>query len=383
MKVLHVLPANPWCGYANIGTAAAEAMLKRGDEVWVTSPAGETRRRLRAAGARVAPTPFWLQAAGPFDAIAGFSLLRLCRRERFDLVVTYGGYIARTAAALVGIPRIVHHFDHGCESTAGLWLRRAAERCAAGFCDRVIFTREQHRRDAVRQKIGAVDKLRTVEIGVDAARLAQCDRAAARRRFGFEPGEIIIGFVGRMTARKGLEHMIRALPAIVAAFPTVRLAIAGEGPAEDGLRSEANHVGMPTRVTFLGTCREIPDFLAAIDLFVDPSPCQGLSMSVVEAMAAGKPIVAGDNSAIREILSHDDNCLLVKPGRSAELVGGVCRLLSEPWLAQRLVRQAREDAVAQFAADRMVRQLIDVYDDVPAEIVRRPRFLFRWIRRPA
>src|SRR5437667_1594933 len=112
MKILQLLRGTAWDGGSVAGLAITRAMIARGDQVWVVNFETENDQKVREAGATMVRLPSWTRAIRPLDLWVLFSLWRLCRREKFDLVATRtskGGFLGRLAAFLAGIPHIVHH----------------------------------------------------------------------------------------------------------------------------------------------------------------------------------------------------------------------------------------------------------------------------------
>jgi glycosyltransferase involved in cell wall biosynthesis len=140
--------------------------------------------------------------------------------------------------------------------------------------------------------------------------------------------------------------------------------IAGDGPLEAELHQEAKSLGIADRVCFTGFRRDVPDLLAAFDIFVQPSLWEGLSISLIEALAAGKPIVATDIESSREILVPGENGLLVAPADETALARAIEQLTLNPGLAERLATNARRAAAVRFSEQRMVEQVLAAYDRV-------------------
>ena len=166
-------------------------------------------------------------------------------------------------------------------------------------------------------------------------------REQARRALGIEAKGPLLGVVGRLSSEKGQGVLLGALPEILAAFPLAACALAGDGPARADLESEAKRLGLGDRVLFLGHRRDVPAVLAALDLFVQPSLYEGFGLSLLEAMAAGLPIVASRVGGIPELLEDGRTGLLVPPQDPAALARAILRLLRDRDLAQRLSGAAR------------------------------------------
>ena len=368
MKILQVLSGGGWGGGAVVVLAITRALIARGDRVWVLCLDDQVARRFQAAGASIVRSLFWFRAINPLDAVALAQLIALCLRQRFDLVDTHtskGGFLGRLAARVAGVPHIVHHahgFSFNQVTGASRRFYIALERLAARAGHFTISVSEEHRLTALEAGIEPPEKISTILNGIDLKPFAAVDRAAARRALGFDSKDLIIGAVGRLSAQKGFEYLIRALPAVLQAVPAARLAIAGDGPLEIELRQLAFHCGVQDRVRFLGFRKDIPQLLAAFDVFALPSLWEGLSISLMEAMATGKAIVATDIWGNREMVDPEKTGLLAPPANPAALAAALRRVLLDRPLAQALQQNARQAALLRYSEQRMVEQTLALYD---------------------
>ncbi len=371
MKVLQVLAGGAWGGGSVVVLSIVQAMIARGDQVWVVALDPETERHFRDAGATPVGIPGWRRALSPFDIVPLWKLFQLCRREKFDLVATHtskGGMLGRIAARMAGVPNIVHYVHGFGFHQFTPWLLKQVyvvfEKLGACCEDLMITVGEEHRQIAIGLGIEKAEKIRTILNGVDVSRFLGVNRAAARRELGFKPDEIILGSVGRLATQKGFEYMIDALPAILAAQPGVRLVLSGEGELEVALRERAQDRGVAEQVTFLGFRRDVPALLAAFDVFVHPSLWEGLSISLMEAMVAGCPIVCSRIPGNVEMIRHGETGRFAAPAVPASLAAEVCILLADLDRAADLGIAARHDGLARFSVERMVDENIRAYDSV-------------------
>jgi glycosyltransferase involved in cell wall biosynthesis len=377
MKLLHILCGGAWGGGSVVVLAITRGLLARGDEVWVLCADDANAAGFGATGAHVVRTPVWTRCIQPLDVVPLAHLYRLCRRERFDLVVAHtskGGFLGRLAARTAGVPHIVYHahayyFNHmhpGLRKTVYVGL----ERFAARFGDFTITVSEEHRRGAIACRIDAPERIHTVLNGIDLRPFAAADGRLVRAQLGFAPDDILIGAVGRLQCFKGYEYLIRALPQLFADFPRARLLICGTGPLEAELRRECGRAGVTDRVHFLGFRNDVPQLLAAFDVFVQPSLREGLSIALIEAAAAGLPSVACEIAGNAEIVAHGKTGLLVPPANPPALATALHALLADPTAAGAMGREARLRAEALFSEERMVAENLAAYDYVLAATAR-------------
>ena len=161
-------------------------------------------------------------------------------------------------------------------------------------------------------------------------------RSEARRDLGLSSFDPLLGAVGRLSPEKGHLHLLRALPAIAAAFPGAGCVLAGDGRARLDLEEEARRLGVGGRVVFLGQRRDVSRVLAALDLFVQPSVYEGFGLSLLEAMAAGLPVVASRVGGIPEMVDDGESGVLVPPGDAEALAAAAIGLLRDPGRRRRL-----------------------------------------------
>jgi glycosyltransferase involved in cell wall biosynthesis len=371
MKILEVLGEGPWGGGSVVVLSIVDGLLARGDEVWVACREGENARRFREAGAKVVNPPLWFHPINPLDAVPFLYLAGLCFRERFDLVATHtskGGFVGRLAARVAGMPHIVHH-AHGFSynKVLGPLARKffvGLERFAARAGDFIISVNDQHRAMAVELGVAEAARISTVHNGVDFTPHRRANGAAARKKLGFPETDLLVGTTGRLAPQKGFVYLVRAMPHILASLPSARLIVVGEGPLEEELKQEARQSGVADRVHFLGFRHDVPELLAAFDVYALPSLWEGLSISLIEALAAGKPIVATSIDGNAEAIEHMKTGLMVPPADPAALAEGIRTLLADRDLAAALARPPRRSAEVRFSIERMVEQNLAVYDSV-------------------
>jgi len=202
----------------------------------------------------------------------------------------------------------------------------------------------------------------TIQYGIDAGHYFMPEaRSACRRELGASDEIDLIGYLGRLVAGKGLETLIQAMPAILQMHPQARLLLAGEGPLRSSLVKLAYDTGIAPAVFFTGFRADVPRLLAALDLVVLPSLTEGLPLSLLEAMAAGKPVVATPVGGVVELIEDEVTGLLVPPSDPAVLAMAILRLLEDKKLARRVGLQARFQTASRFSLQRMVQAYDAVY----------------------
>jgi glycosyltransferase involved in cell wall biosynthesis len=167
--------------------------------------------------------------------------------------------------------------------------------------------------------------------------------------------------VANLRPLKGHDVLVDAAVEILERFPDARFELIGEGPERDALLARAAGHGVAHAFTFAGHCGDVPARLAETDIFVLPSRSESFPNAILEAMAAGLPIVASGVGGILELIDDGRTGWLVPPGEDEALAGRVMHLMADPADAARIGAAARADALARFSFDRMVAGFEDIY----------------------
>ena len=195
---------------------------------------------------------------------------------------------------------------------------------------------------------------------IDAARPGNL----VRRELGLPEGVPVIGLVGRLDHwGKGHKELLEAMAPLMARHP-VHALIVGGGRRMDEVRSLAAGLGLAGAVHFLGPRPDVPDLLNAMDIFVLPSYSEGLSLALLEAMAAGMPVIATAVGGTPEVVTDGDNGLLIPPRDAAALAEALERLLADPAWAQRLGANARAHVREHYSLDRLGREINEIYEEL-------------------
>jgi glycosyltransferase involved in cell wall biosynthesis len=202
--------------------------------------------------------------------------------------------------------------------------------------------------------------------GVDTEhfRLPPAD-AQARAALGLDPRQPVVGTIGRLEDRKGHDQLLRAAGEMLAGANGRRpqLVIVGDGPLRESLAGQARTLGVADSVRFEGTVADVRPVLAAMDVFVLPSRAEGMSNALMEAMAAGRPVVATAVGGNTEVVTDGETGLLVPPGNPAAIARAVDGLLGDPERASRLGAAARQFVTHHFGARARVAELERLYEE--------------------
>jgi glycosyltransferase involved in cell wall biosynthesis len=310
-----------------------------------------------AAGARTV-----LLGKGTARAAGLMALAGLMRRERVDVVNGHnptGGLYAALAAQLAGRPVLVRteHSFH----TRGRHSRvyPMLERLTTPLTDRVICVCEAVRASHT-PRLGPPGRFVVILNGIAPA-AAPRPRESVRSALGLTPDEPVVLTVGSLTVQKAQHVLIDALALSRGPLARGRLLIAGEGVRRAELESRAVERGVGARVTFLGPRLDVGDLLEACDVFALSSVREGLSVTLLEAMRAGRAAVATAVGGNAEAIEDGGTGRIVAPGDPAALAAALEETLGDPALAARWGRAAFERWRSRFTAERMVRETENLY----------------------
>ena len=342
-------------------------------------------RRLREAGHRVqvaysSPGPMAARLAemnvpltrlprfARVDPILLLRLMRLMRREKPDIVHTHlfkSDLHGRLAARWTGAPVVIstaHNNDSWAKRTPLGWLYGRTARLA----DRIIAVSEEVREYQIKYTFVPPEKIVTIDNGVDLRRFEGQDAAgrAVRAELGIDPDAPLVGIIGRLTEQKDHATFLQAAAQIRVAAPETRFLIVGDGPLRAELVEQARALKLDEAVIFTGLRSDIPALMAALDVLVFSSRWEGLPVTLLEGMAAARPIVSTAVGGVPGVVGDGDSALLVPAGISSVLADAVVRVLRDPALARKLSAAARERVREKYSLDSMLNQTLALYEEL-------------------
>jgi glycosyltransferase involved in cell wall biosynthesis len=200
--------------------------------------------------------------------------------------------------------------------------------------------------------------------GVDLERYAHTEPCCTfREQYGIEPDAVVVGVVARLEPEKGHPTLLEAWPAVLRAVPNAALLVVGEGSRRDELERQAAALRIAHRVVFTGRRDDVPSVTAALDVAVLPSYREAQGLSILEAMALSRPVVASRVGGIPEVIEDGVSGLLVPPHDSKALAGAIIRLLKNHPLADMIGRAGHDVVHERFCIGLMVRAVERIYDD--------------------
>jgi glycosyltransferase involved in cell wall biosynthesis len=293
------------------------------------------------------------------------------RRIRPDVVHTHQiGALFYAGAAARGMKgtRVVHT-EHGVHYPGRLRTRLLA-RVAASHADRFFCVSKDIAATVLRYHIAPGRKVAVVPNGIDTARfIRRGDREALRRVLGLPAGVTIIGTVGRLDPIKRQDLLIRAFARVRQRERDAHLLLVGDGPALDDLRRLTAALGLDPSVTFAGYQPRPERYLEVMDVFALTSRSEGMPLAVLEAWAAGVPVIASRVGGIPELITNGWTGLLFEPGEEGELARAILRMIADPAWSRRMGEAGRDLSRALYD----VRVMAGTYDLHYRTLGERPR----------
>lgn len=362
LNILHVDPEKNWGGgEAQVFGLLAYLSARGHRNDLLADPNGRLYTNCRKLDVRLRP----LSVRNDIDFIAAAALRRLIHSESFDIV----------------------HFHTKRAHALSLWLRRkrtlpkyvATRRMdypeRHGWYTRVLYNHKLDGVVAISRVIVELlaqagvnpKKIRHIPSGIDLARFKLDDSDKLTFR---EP--VVIGSVAVLEARKGHEFLLEAAALLKADGANLSYRIAGAGPLRQQLELQAAHLGLQEEVQFLGFVDNISKFLADIDIFVMPSLYEGLGVAVLEAMAAGKPVIASRVGGLTESVADGVTGILVPPANATALAQAIAKLVHARLLVRQMGHQGRERIERHFTLEQMAAAnetyYYELLDAAPARI---------------
>jgi glycosyltransferase involved in cell wall biosynthesis len=361
MHIVHTESSRGWGGQELRILGESAGMRARGHDVTLIAPASarihvEAQRR----GLAVVDLPIGRKSVRGWRA-----LRRWLSTHRVDVVNTHSStdswLVALACATIARAPAVVrtrHVSVPVANNAATRWLYGRATR-------RVVTTGEALRRTLIEANGLPADRVVSIPTGVDLARFAPGDAAAARRALGLDPAARYVGIVATLRSWKGHLYLIEALELL--GRDDCRLLVVGDGPMRAPIESRIAAGGRGDRVKLAGHQDDPAPWLRAMDVFCLPSYAnEGVPQALMQAMLAALPVVTTPVGSILEVVEDGRTGLVVPPRDAPALARAIARLLDDPALARRLGSAARAEAVERFSQDRMLDRMEAVFRDALA-----------------
>src|SRR5947207_4565096 len=308
------------------------------------------------------------------DLLATIRLARLIRKERPQILHTHtakAGTVGRVAALLAGSrrPPIVVHTFHG-HVLRGYFgpLRslffRLLERWLAAETTALIAVSPQVRDDLVALGVAPRERFVVIRLGIELDERVtpqQNGRGESRRYLGIPGDRFAVGWIGRMTAVKRTDDVLVAFKQLRDGGVDACLCMVGDGPDRVQLERRAHELGVVKETLFLGYQEDVAPFYAAFDALVLPSSNEGTPVSAIEALAAGRPVVATRVGGVPDFVWEGEGGFLVEPGATDDLADRLAELARDEGLRERMGKAGRERVLPRYAVARLVDDVDRLY----------------------
>lgn len=321
---------------------------------------GPYAQQIEAAGIPVT----LIGKSAKFDPLAYFRLRKLLRTLQPQLLHTWlfaaNTYGRMAASAVPGMrvvvsERCVDSWKQRWQLQVDRWLLPRTTRLVGNSQSVVDFYREQG---------ATAEQLVCIPNGIDPQPLPRIDRPAMLQQLGFPADAFVAMYIGRLAKQKRVQDLIWAVETLRQMRPTLRLVIVGDGPERQALESFACSVRCAEQIRFVGHQPDPARWLALGDVSYLASSFEGMSNSLMEAMAAGKPVIATDIPPNRELIEPEVTGCLVKTGDTVGFMQYTRKIMDEPEFAARIGTAARERIEHEFSVARMVERYAALYDSL-------------------
>ncbi|MEP6977906.1 MAG: glycosyltransferase family 4 protein [Thermoleophilia bacterium] len=308
------------------------------------------------------------------DVVAALRLARLIRKVRPHILHTHtakAGAVGRAAALLAGNarPPVVVHTFHG-HVLRGYFdpLRtrafRQLERTLARSTTALVAVSPQVRDDLVELDVAPATRFAVVRLGIELDQRVSTGsngRSETRRVLGIGERPFTVGWIGRMTEIKRTDDVLLAFKSLRERGIDARLCLVGDGPDRDHVERRAHELGVMRETLFLGYQEQVASFFSAFDVFILPSANEGTPVTAIEALAAGKPVVATRVGGIPDVVRDGEDGFLVAPGDVDALADRLAQLATDEKLRERMGESARARVRERYSVERMVDDVDRLY----------------------
>ncbi len=355
MNILHTNFHQGWGGQSNRILVVCRGLVRKGHKVIIAAPAGsELAQRAAKEGIATWNGASFMRGFEPVSTLRDAIRLRgLCRREKIEVVHTHGSQDSWAVALALQmfhprplLIRTKHNIFPIKDHMLNRWLYTKAtngmvciSRPIRDYCESKCHIRREN--------------IELIHSAVNADLLGDGDGKKIRGEMNLQ-SHFVVGITGRLRREKGHEFLFQAVKDLWNEIPNLVLLVVGSGSLKDELHDYARQLGIESRVLFTGFRKDIPDILAALDVFALPSISEGLGTAVLEAAAAGVPIVASAVGGITDIIEDKKNGLLVPPGQAGALAHAIFTLYKNRAKGQEYARLALQKVRAHFTEQMLV-----------------------------
>lgn len=344
----------------------AEALTKRGHGVIIASSGGDLEGRLKNIGIEHITLDIRTKSEmNPHVLTSSFKLRKILKRTQFDLIhaqTRVTQVIASNVSKFSKLPVVT--------TCHGFFKKRLGRILFPCWGSRVIAISEAVKNHLIKDLSVKEDIIRVIHNGIDMNKFCVSYNSVQitefKRQFGLKDGPVI-GIIARLSSVKGHKFLIEAFSKVLKEKPAAQLFIAGSGPEEKKLIDLVNNLGIAKNVIFQPPVSDTTKPLSVMDIFVMPSIQEGLGLSIIEAMALGKPVIATDVGGISTLVKDRKTGLLVPPHDPDKLADAILNLLEDKLMRQKIGLNAKEYVRENFKLEDMASKVENVYREVLGE----------------
>ena len=309
------------------------------------------------------------------DLLALFEIYSFIREKQIDIVHTHSskaGIVGRLAARLSGV-KIIIHTVHGWSFNdyQPFWTRLlyiGLERWIGGFTNRLIVVSRYDQEKGLSNAIVSENRYSLIRYGIDYAEFSgKQGTEKTRQELGIGADDLVVGMIACFKPQKSPGDFVRLAGLINQSLPQVKFVLVGDGALRESIEDLISQYNLPNNMFLLGWREDIPEILSAIDVFALTSLWEGLSISVLEAFASHKPVVATDTGGVREVVFENKTGFLVPPGDIKAMAEKVRILLNDKSLRLKMGDNAHSGLGISYRLDYMVNSTKDLYENLFAE----------------
>ena len=339
-----------------------------------TGPEGSLIEEVRARGVPLTILPDLRREINPWhDLKALWKLTRFIRQHRFTIVHTHSskaGILGRVAARLARTPIVVHtvhgwsFHDHMPAPKRALFV--ALERLAAPLSDALVVVTRQDIDKGLDAGIGRPEQYHLIRSAISLDRFdpAQVDRQAVRAELNIPPDAPVLGNVGRFSPQKNPLDWVRVAGRVAREIPGCHFLLVGDGPLRSDVEAALTAEGIAGQTILTGLRRDVPQMMAAMDVFLLTSLWEGLPRVIPQAMSMEVPVVANRADGTSEAIAHGETGYLCEPDDLESHATYCLDLLRDPTHRRQMGQRGRAWATREFDVRHMVAQIADLYDSL-------------------
>lgn len=302
--------------------------------------------------------PIMIDAKGSFSLRYLWQLIRVIKKNNIDLVLSHllGSNVYCCLAGLLTSVPVLSTFHGFIDAGVSGKIMKSKVKFINQKSQRMIFVSGQLKKYFIAYYAIQSSRAEVIYNGIDTIKFKPGHSKALRRELGLTNNEILVGSIGNIRPAKGYDLLLRAAAEIKKNRQDVKFVIAGQGSGElyHGLLVLRDRLDLQDTVFFLGFVEDTVQLLQNIEVFLLCSKSEGFSLSLIEAMASGVPVIATRSGGPEEIIDHGNSGLLVNPDRPNEISESICYLLDHPEIKKSLINCAIQEVSERFSLSAMI-----------------------------